>query len=423
MTTKFPTKETGFKLITGDPEGSDMVNLEEPKAVVRWCLTPELATELKADGVLHKVMVLITVVLDRGEDEYYDRYVETTRYLSPVTQEMETVFFSASGENTVHAMLVWPQSGGGDLHKKLLRRRRGATRYEESLVYRNGDLIDASELNRWSIGCIDTVVSKEFSIGADFFPSPPGGLAKAVLDKWGQGNPFDQCDTRGKLMWTIPLTLITLPFAYLFKLVIGLFAILFLVRKGYWGSCLHPLERGSTWDFLESFDSSAWFYKKPKAGQWHVKRNIFMWVLNPYTVVFFGSVLFLMSHITVHVTGSETETTQWFFIGYWEALAVVAIIQIAAAVGVAITLAVWMLIGVFASIDYSNTTVGKWRTKRHQVRVTQKAKVAEQMLCDVMPHEASYDMLDTSGKTTKEKVHLLKSRIKSTKACTPYSRY
>ena len=125
-------KITPFELQVGGPEG--IINADVP---VRWCITPELVTQMAEDGVVDPHILLVT---------YHSEVGEMTRQLVPVANLMTYARFYRAGTTKILGWIVDGSVGRKELHKQMLGRRWGE--WNTTLVNIEGQPIDVPHTYR-----------------------------------------------------------------------------------------------------------------------------------------------------------------------------------------------------------------------------------------------------------------------------------
>lgn len=264
---------------------------------VRWCVSRETVKEFKEKGI--KPYLLLVVSNEKRE---------TDRYLFPVTDEMAYVRFRRPGGNLIHATLVWE---GRQDPKKIIFGRDDEGRLKADVVKTQQPRVDAIskqiyelevELEGLAYGYRRDEVRKRieelgdeqyevrrtepeiFGIRRDFdsikrldyevelqvivpeemfAPEPPKWL-KRFVGFFFKSKTVDQCHFRKKIIASVPLALLYVPYLIVKEVVIlgSLVGLLFVGRRGInFRPAINPVHHTPE-DTWRNVHSSFWFETK-----------------------------------------------------------------------------------------------------------------------------------------------------------------
>lgn len=290
---------------------------------LRWCLRDGLVEELASRQAWRPYLLIVVTAKNSGG---MPRHKEGRRYLVPLDQYEQTIWFDYAGDNEIFAVPVWHEEGFRKLWRRLMRKN--------SSGYYENDLIDPYEggfVRFLGVSSISESSSLAVHVDAKLFgKEPPKWLLGFVRRFYAQPLGRVECDFRkhliGTLMYRFWLSLVVVPLIWLLDgLIVAGLNILGLRGINY-DPFRHPYTMTPKQIWAHT-SGSRWF--KDRAGE---PRPVWFLVLNPLVFLCVAGV--------------------WYFIGWlaglgwiWPLVATVAtfvalpflLLPLAGMVGAAIT--------------------------------------------------------------------------------------
>jgi hypothetical protein len=273
-----------LRLIAQETDSSD------PVTPIRWCLTPDLISELKKRDFTHPHILL----------SVHNGTKETFRTCVPLEQAMEYVEFNTAGQNTINAVIL------GTKNPKELRYKIELHGGERMRLYDwNGDFDPENTLDFWNLGARildNSVGSLGVNVEANFFAHEPAEWEKRWVNFWFETEARDQCQFRRRRMVAYSIqpgmVVVWLILTTLVRSIYAAVTLLLGIRGVNLRVILHPFDHkiDDVWQdpqHLTRFKEGYWskynnYFVTDDKGR---KRPFGFWQLRPLNFVTLGLVL------------------------------------------------------------------------------------------------------------------------------------
>lgn len=356
-------------------------DIQSGSVPVSWCITKETLDDIKGVGATDP-HILFCIVNPRGRE---------TRKLVPITDLMTFLEFTAPGENTVLATIVWKSVWAVSVQDMYLNRQYGAW---GTTVCSAGDPREFHP--DWHGKCEVPVEELTCKVAVDlpkecFAKEPPAWEKKWVNLMW-RNKAVDQCDFHKRRMWAyFGQPLIGIP-VYAFRVLAAVFLTLVLCKGIDYKPLYAPLDN-DTKDIWDDIDGT--WIPKPK----------FLWPFHTFVPLVFLVVMGIGAY-GLHLSGSgATLLGATLFALKW--------CTILAGIGYAL----------FAAFGLIDLVVANWMgIKRAAYRVGIKSRMSKEdevlpyLVCDRGKPFRSIDELPREFRTFRLRFQDLKAKV-----CRPFA--
>lgn len=244
----------------------------DSRMALRWCLTPDATSELRRRDINVADAYLFVVVAGvLSEDEHFTRYDETHRYLVPLSQAEQIVWFDYAGANEVFATVVWPDDGYKSMRKHLMSTTSGGQ-------YRSSVLDEWEQEFRYfggSTGSLHGTTRLRVEVDEGVFgQAPPAWVTKFIGLFYADPLGRIQCDTRRQALGAaIPRllgSLVVVPLLELFQAILVAVLAICGKRDVNYSAFRHPYRDGPS-SITRGVTTSRWFVDNegdPRGAVW-----------------------------------------------------------------------------------------------------------------------------------------------------------
>lgn len=419
-----------------DPDGS--VSATMPLA---WCFKPESHLARQVDDrdftKPHLLVIVRRKVVEAIDKDYdYERWGDYKALLVPLTQGLQHVAFNSPGENQILAFVV-DVANSADMkqtRKELAHLNgghyRGSSNFEDDGEY----TLNRSRFYRFDDQMFARVrfLDKKPDVltvhvpSEMFAPEPAAWRKRLVARVFGSSLATDQCHFRRKFLASLAAAPFYVAAVTLSKILFVVIAIpCFAPRRLAWRKFLDPWA-GAVAVVEASPDANSWFFMYSRTDRQHDDELRFTWfsVASPLIWWLPATIVYGITHIPVHYTGSKTRTHPWWTHapGYWKFLLYFDIIPIIAlGTGTVLLYVLGWAIKVILNIDLTNDDGRARRDERRRAAVEAERqrllRELELMMCGDAPPPLRVGDLPHDKQT----VYLRFTDFK-TKVCKPFAR-
>lgn len=265
-----------FELIVGDETG-EILNGDIP---VRWCVTPELVSELEEHEVVDAHVLLVTAT---------EKGTEMDRKLVPITELMTYVRFTRAGTMKIYGFIMSGKVGRKKLYQTYRQKNGGE--------YSTGVICDYTENPYDDIKYEYTRTQVDVVIPAGVFGKEPGPWMKWFVNMWHtySGRVVDECHYRRRLILAFTLKWIPVLIWTVGMVLVRLGLTTALAVSGYyknirWGRIFRPYEYNNIkYHIIDDLpDENSFIVSRTHKNRWNgeeLEKDMF------FTIPFFPSLL------------------------------------------------------------------------------------------------------------------------------------
>lgn len=266
--------------IKQDPNGQTTASVP-----VRWCITPELMTELemRSWGKPYVVFVIRSVIDIEVAGNSVQDYRDTDMQFVALEKEMTYLHFTRPGANQICAFVVnvrgWKDS------KKLSQLRSDYVGSSYSCLNERGTRKYMDEFPSFAL-MAGKVLNVE--VPREFFAKEPPAWAKQVVKIFFRGKEEDQCHFGRRMIVSLPMASMVIPFVTVTKFLALVVGLLLGLRKMEPKTVLHPFDLRPIAP-INYVDRPIWWYKQDGTA-----RNPLVWPWNPPMFLLVFSIVFTL---------------------------------------------------------------------------------------------------------------------------------
>lgn len=251
----------GFELQVGGTEGID--NADVP---VRWCVTPELVSQIEQKGYVDPHVVIATVqVYDQPHRNLAEISPDMDRQVVPIADLMTYVRFTKPGTCRVFGWIVDGSRGRKYLHQYFKDKSHGE--YTVNLLDQyDGDFRINHKHFNFNVVALS---KKDILIPDDVFGAEPPGWIKWLANLWVEERTQDECHFRRRVIFG--LTIKWIPVVLVGLLIVGFRVIVNSIltlggwpQKAIWKYSFRPYKYVNDMAIDDVDFGRLWFWKENK---------------------------------------------------------------------------------------------------------------------------------------------------------------